>query len=87
MEIKIDKNVPIPPGAGARASVYPFEDMEVGDSFFAAGKTSDQLTNAGAHYRKKNGWGFSARNTEEMGIHPETGAEAPIKGARIWRTK
>jgi hypothetical protein len=83
MVIKIDKNVPIPSGAGKRTLIYPFEDMEVGDSFFAPGKTSDQLTNAGAHYRKKNGWGFSARNTEEI----ETGAEAPIKGARIWRMK
>lgn len=87
MEIKIDKDVPMPADAGKRASIYPFQDMEVGDSFFAAGKTGDQLTNAGAHYRKKNGWGFSARNTEEVGIHPETGAQGVIKGARIWRTK
>jgi hypothetical protein len=61
--------------------------MEVGDSFFGAGKTGDQLTNAAAHYRKRNGWGFSARNVTEIGIDPETGAEYPIKGARIWRIK
>ena len=86
MTIKIDKNVPIPEGA-TRASAYPFEDMEVGDSFFMQGKTSDQLTNAASHWRKKKGWGFTARNVHEMGKHPDTGADLPIKGARIWRTK
>lgn len=87
MAIKIDKNVPIPPGAGRKTQIYPFEDMEVGDSFFVAGKNSDQLTNAAAHYRKRNNWGFSARNAEEVAINPETGAQGVIKGARIWRTK
>lgn len=84
--IKLDKNVPMPTSQG-RDSSYPFADMEVGDSFFVAGKTSNQLVNAAAHWRKKMGMSFVTRNTEEIGIHPETGAEAPIKGARIWRTK
>lgn len=79
--IKIDKGIPVPFPTGGRSFVYPFEDMEVGDSFFVQGKTSDQLTNAAAHYRKKNGWGFSARNVEE------SVDEITKKGARIWRTK
>lgn len=73
MTIQIDKNVPMP--EARNATEYPFEGMEIGDSFFVSGKTSDQLTNAASHWRKKNGWGFSARNISEP------------KGARIWRTK
>jgi hypothetical protein len=79
--ITINKGIPIPTANGGRAITYPFEDMEVGDSFFVEGKTSDQLTNAAAHYRKKNGWGFSARNVEE------SVDDIKKKGARIWRTK
>lgn len=77
MTIKIDKDVPMPANAGSKSHVYPFQNMEVGDSFFAAGKTGDQLTNAAAHYRKRNSWGFSCRNT----------VENEVKGARIWRIK
>lgn len=76
MEIKIDKNVPMPDGVN-RETKWPFADMEVGDSFFAPGHTSNQMTNAAAHWRKKNGWSFSCRNTEEEGV----------KGARVWRVK
>lgn len=76
MTIKIDKDVPLPEGA-ARSTTYPFEDMEINDSFFVPGKNSDQLTNAASHWRKKNGWSFACRNTEEEGV----------KGARVWRVK
>lgn len=68
-EFKIEKNVPLP----GVAATYPFEQMEVGDSFFAEGKTANQLQNAASHWRKRKGWKFATR-TEEG-------------GARIWRTE
>lgn len=86
MTIKIDKGVKMPE-TSTRESMYPFEDMEIGDSFFVPEKNSNQLTNSASHWRKKKGWGFTARNVHEMGKHPDTGADLPIKGARIWRTK
>lgn len=33
--IKIDKNVPIPPAGQGRPRKYPFDEMDVGDSFFS----------------------------------------------------
>ena len=37
--VDIDKNIPLPPKSNARPSepAYPFDQMEVGDSFFVAG--------------------------------------------------
>lgn len=73
---KIDKEIPIP--EQVRKTEYPFEQMEVGDSFFAEGKTTDQLGNASGHWRKKKGWGFTIRKeTSEDGKN----------GARIWRIR
>ena len=31
--LKVDKNIPIPLPRGKRTSIYPFKEMEVGDSF------------------------------------------------------
>jgi hypothetical protein len=71
-DIKIDKNVPIPETSGAGA-LYPFAEMEVGDSFYVEGKTTAQLQNSASHWRKRKGWKFRTR-TED-------------KGARIWRVE
>jgi len=72
-DFKIDRDVPMP----ERVSKYPFGDMEVGDSFFAPGKTTRQLQNAASHHRK-NGMAFrSLSDTDENGT----------EGARIWRIK
>lgn len=68
MSYKIEKDVPFPEDSTGQ---YPFADMEVGDSFFAADKTAVQLSNAASHWRKRKGWKFKTR-TEEG-------------GARIWR--
>ena len=38
--IEIDKGIPIPPkmGGSGKKPIFPWRDMEVGDSFFVAGK-------------------------------------------------
>ena len=75
MTYKIDKDVPMPDTTAK--SEYPFADMQVGDSFFAAGKTANQLRNAAGHWRAKMGWKFHCRNV----------VENDIEGARIWRSE
>ena len=64
----IDKTIPVPTHHLAK---YPFKTMEVGDSFFAEGKTPTILLSAAKHVRKNNGWKFASRKEGT--------------GARIWR--
>lgn len=71
-QIKIDHNIPVPPRGGR----YPFAEMQVGDSFFVAGKKPGTLLSASFAFRKKNDVldrKFSARSENY--------------GARIWRIK
>jgi hypothetical protein len=68
-DIKIEKNVPMPEARGE--TIYPFSDMEVGDSFFVPGRTPNQMQNSASHWRKKNGWKFTTAREND--------------GTRIWR--
>ena len=69
--IKIEKNIPIPP---PKPSKYPFEQLEVDDSFVVP---VEQLNSARAamysEHRKNNGKRFLSRMEGET--------------ARFWRTK
>ena len=67
----IEKDIPAPHGK----SIYPFTQMEVGDSFFAEGKKFSAVYSAAASFAKKhqNGWKFKARTLEG--------------GTRIWRVQ
>jgi hypothetical protein len=75
-EFQVEKGVPAPEERGRNATLYPWREMEVGDSFFAAGKTSQKLQSAAWHWRH-NGWKFVARKETKDGV----------KGARIWRVE
>lgn len=79
MEIEIEKNIPIPGSSGLK---YPFDKMEVGDSFYVELKgdekahsvQSNLMTNAkGYAIRRKLDWQFISRKTE--------------LGIRVWRIK
>lgn len=77
----VDKNVSLPldtRGPG-RAPMYPWLDMEVGDSFFVP--ESIQLPNAVSRaayiFGKRHGLKFTRRSVQEVGV----------KGVRIWRVK
>lgn len=75
-EFKIEKGVPIPPGGGRPTAPYPFDKMEVGDSFFTAGeKAQSRISNSAKNYATKKGVKFTTRTVTEGGV----------KGARIWR--
>jgi len=71
-DFTIDKGVPMPPrrrGAG-RNRVYPFAEMEVGDSFFHEGSASS-VEAAASNYARRSGKRFAARYIDG--------------GVRIWR--
>lgn len=73
--IKIDKNVPVPrkPASG----IYPWHDLQPGDSFFAAGIKQPQISGATAFIRKKTGRKFVTRTVTENGV----------TGVRVWRVE
>lgn len=69
-KIVIEKNVPIPSGTGS--TVYPFCEMEVGDSFHWDGEKK-KLHYAASYYGKRHKKRFCCR--------PEG------TGSRCWRTE
>lgn len=73
-EFTIDKDTPVPKQVGAgRKMKYPFESMQVGDSFFmkdAKGKTISRI--CGSH-GKRLSRRFISRTVEG--------------GVRVWRTE
>ena len=74
--INVDKGVPIPEAATGRK--YPFDQLQVGDSFFAPGKTQSHMNNCAGNYRKSMPHvKFTMRNVKD-----ETGH---VIGARVWR--
>ena len=74
IDIKIEKGIPMP-DTRQKTSIYPFENMEVGDSFFAPNKTRQQMDNACGHWRKAKGWKFVLRYQQED----------EVSGTRVWR--
>lgn len=76
MKPKIDKNVPVPKGWNRHNGVGYTEllrNLEVGESFFAAGASSNSLTMRSYMKPKK----FALRSLEEKGV----------KGVRVWRVE
>ena len=75
-DIKIEKNVPVPSGAGrGRNPLYPFTDMEIGDSFAlplvaeAGGSTATNRVNqAASQHSRRHGAKFTVRTLRDEGI-------------------
>ena len=82
-DIKIEKDVPMPPGGGRVVSQpFPFDKMKKGDSFFVAGdKAQSLLSNRSRNYAVKNGVKFATRTVTE------TVNGKQVKGGRIWRVE
>jgi hypothetical protein len=66
----IEKNVPLVTTAGAKP-IYPFLQMEIGDSFLVTDRTRPQVGAAATRAGKLSGRKFKARTVEG--------------GARVWR--
>lgn len=82
--MNIDKNIPVPSKVRGRKAKYKFADMEIGDSFFAEGQASVQvsiLTCAKRHLPKK----FV---TQKATVGEGDKGDGIIKnGFRCWRVK
>ena len=68
--IVIEKNIPLPPRQN-RASTYPFDDLEVGDSFFIEGKSAKSFGSTVQAAAKRTGAKFTTRAFDD--------------GVRVWR--
>ena len=69
-EFKIEKNVPIPERFG-RCKRYPFEKMEVGDSFLAPLDQIESARQSSYYWARKHGRKYKTQRQEN--------------GFRIWR--
>ena len=71
--IKIDKNIPAPPSRPGRIPIYPFYEMEIGDSILVKGdcKKIDSARSTSRAYGKRHGMKFSTMLVDG--------------GVRIWR--
>lgn len=87
MNIQIDKNIPIPQMTGMLSGEqkYPWNKLEIGDSFFLPpGEGEDgnltrirnRVMSAGREYAKKHpGWDFVALKVEEERENPDFDAD------------
>ena len=69
--IKIEKNIPIP--TFKKTLKYPFEEMQVGDSFFVKDVKRNNLSITARKYGSKTGRKFLVREVEG--------------GVRCWRVE
>lgn len=74
--MKIDKNKPIPKGKVGGQTVYPFREMEIGDSIFC------QLPQGSSMYAAARV--FQNRNPEYK-MAGRVVTEDGIEGYRVWR--
>lgn len=75
MAFKIEKGIPIPDkkdGCG-RPSIYPFQEMEVGDSFPISSTDAKKVSNAARTFGQRHGKLFIVRKDGRR--------------HRVWRTK
>ncbi len=73
-EFTIEKGIPVPKMTGAgRKTKYPFESMQVGDSFFVKDGTVKTLSRSCGTYGKRLERKFTSRTVDG--------------GARVWRVE
>ena len=75
MAFTITKGMRMPKRAGGRLAQYPWDELEVGDSFFIPEKSSKTFGSAASTAAKARGIKLSLRTVEEGGVI----------GIRIWR--
>lgn len=73
MTIEVDKGLPIPGHNGGRRAFYPWNNMNVGDSFFVQNIKIKSVTGAASSYGRNHGMRFTARTVEG--------------GVRVWRVE
>jgi len=71
-EFKVEKNIPMPQGRAGSAK-YPFDKLEVGDSFFIPGVKGREFAGTAYSNGKRNRMKFSVRSV--------------AGGCRCWRVE
>ena len=72
MSIQVQVDGPMPDAAFTRQRLnYPYDEMDVGHSFFVAGGKIQQVCNSNARAAKRFGAKFTARREDD--------------GVRVWR--
>lgn len=71
MTIQIERGIPVPSHNKGRRGLYPFRDMQVGDSFVVDQRRKASAQRAASFYGKSHGQVFTARSVPD--------------GVRIWR--
>jgi len=86
----IDSGIDIPEDFHSTARKYPFEDMEVGDSFFAGPnyeeETQKQIGNRVAQARQSYQKRLAKQGTE-VTFTQRMWTDAGVAGYRVWRVK
>jgi hypothetical protein len=72
MNITIERGIPIPPKA-SREAKYPFDALDIGDSFFVEGKAAKSFGSTIQAATKRTGFKFTFRAFDD--------------GVRVWRTE
>ena len=72
---RVDKKVHIPPARIVAQPVYPWEKMEVGDSFFVNVGPKNNFSGAISKAQKRYGYKITRRSVVERGV----------RGIRVWR--
>lgn len=99
MSIEIEQNVAVPAvsGRGRKSSMYPFDDMQIGDSFFVeateakpdpAKSMASTVAGANARYAEPTGEMRVNRNGKEVPATVPTRryiVRSVEGGARVWR--
>jgi hypothetical protein len=72
--LSVERGVPLPPKSADRV-IYPFGDMKIGDSFFAAGIAINRVSSAASLHGQRHGGRWTCRTVTEDGV----------RGTRCWR--
>jgi hypothetical protein len=81
-KFKLDADVPVPTKrGGGRCAKYPFNHLQLNESFFVQNMKSSDMGGTVAYWQKKLGRKFKLQARTEI----VSGKEIP--GVRIWRVK
>lgn len=87
---EIEKGIPVPTrGKNAHANgrhFYPFEDMEIGDSFWVPDPAGHTCTKSAiTAFASRSGWKFTLRGQAQDGRMNRVVGKKSERGTRVWR--
>lgn len=93
VEISIDDAIPVPTGStrGRKGTIYPFDKLEIGQSFFIANPTDPEAKSDAFKSLSSTAASATRRYTEGDTVHKRfivrRVTENGIEGARCWRVQ